>query len=283
MNKVIKNINYKELEENRELLKEIPVVNKNELKFLWRLGTYDGMLSGVCLYNGKPHYLSCFHDYHLNDYGTRRNGNRIFAIVELSDKQFKTLKKRHDIFSSYVGYHTKFTKDNKYQNRYPTFSKWYFIPNSIKELMTKYYYKNHKHDIEIYNEIENNKVVACFSNCNWDKQTILVNFLKDKIKDLIYEQKGNKLTRKTDSFYNSVCYYEGQKLRAHLIAYGLLRNKQYSDIEKKNDIVFEITNSKWNFLYHKIVEICNLYSIEDKWTKELIINILSRKEELNDR
>lgn len=276
-----------------ETLKKDPLLFKNlqqltvRPRYMWSLGRYDGILSGICMYNNKPHYFDTFVDFHM-DGNIPGYHNRYYAVVELTDEEFMLAEFNHILFRDTVGWHSDFDENGKAYERYPEFTD--LSKMSSEELAEKFrsYYDGIAKTIKHTTNYSKNNVVAF-----WDADTVwnsekcfkpnnpFTPFLKAKILELHDLQKKNKIERRTDSNqYNSICYHEGQNIRAHLIAYAILRGKSYAAMEQKNSKVFDTKDWDSTCLLNKVHELCTKYcfkSDEIKYSKEVIKNILLRK------
>lgn len=65
------------------LMEQIPFVDAEEVKILFVVDMYDGMLGGVCKYKNKEYYFSCIEE---ND-GSYGEWYRRFALLELTEEQ----------------------------------------------------------------------------------------------------------------------------------------------------------------------------------------------------
>jgi hypothetical protein len=262
-------ISYKELKNNKSLIKIIPFKTKNEIRFLWRCAGYDGMTSGVCLYNNEPHYMHCFIDRKI-DPRNRKYRNRVYAIIKLSISQYESLKKKQELFREYCGDHTDYDENNEC-----------IRPNKSQDpKKVDYYIKHIMNNLDtptdLKNSFDNNEVVAWFNNYDLETDKVLFQILKDKIHDLIETQKDNKEDRKKDSIkFNGTCYYCSQDIRAYLIAQCILSGKDYEKMESKNDIEYYDWNAKWIFLTRKTLEVLNTYST-NIWSESQVKDIFKR-------
>lgn len=221
-------ISYKELEKNPALIKRLPMISRNETTELFKLASYDGALSGVCTYNGIPYLFHCFVDYKLKN-GSKKNQNRVFALVALAAEDLDYLNKRHAMNSNL---HSKST---------------------LTRIFTRYVSKMYGEYANF--SFDNNEVVAWYNLYELPKQKMLIQFLKDNIKD------------------HKSC------ARAKYIAYGLLRDKEYATIENKNRKEFNPYHSDCNSLLKDLEFAFNLYSCDvNKWSKEYLISVLKRQE-----
>jgi hypothetical protein len=277
MNKEIKKITFSELKKTPVLCRNIPQIITRP-PFLWHSGYYDGPLSGYCTFNGKPHRFQCFMDFHLD--GTLRNlHDRYFAIMEPTPEQWIIDETSQILFRDTVGWHTCYVQPEGRERmpRYPENTDFINMTDSELEAKTQLYYKGIAKNLKSYVNFDNNKVVAFW--CDGKSKNSLLTFLKLKIKDLVNEQIENKKNRKTNNFYNSVCYYKGQEIRAHLIAYNLLRGKNYLDMEKNSNDYNEFAYD-WIALTNNVVKICSDYSPvgeKENWTKDHIKQIFQSR------
>lgn len=249
----MKNISLKDLEANKLNIKHIKKLEDSPRK-LWHVGYYDGPLSGYCLYDSKPCYFKCFLDYHLN-IQLSKDHSRYFAIVEISDEEFKSAKFNYELFSETVGHHTSYKEDGRTrQDMYPENSSLFSMTPEKRAELSKHYYStvckiNHKLNFE------NNQVLAWWTDNSEKTANIdLIKLLKVKIKSL------------------SVSSSTSEDRRAHLIAYCLLRGKSYKEMERKCS-EFNTDWFNWIILFRTVQKICLEYSpIEDqeKWSLDNI-------------
>ena len=245
---------------------------------LWHCDKYDGILSGFCTYNEKPHYFKCFHE----EYRSPRT--RYFAIIEISNFEFEYSKFQHELFRDMVGWHSTYDENGKTYPMHPESSEFQKMSKEeIQRLFTNFY-KGVAPIFSKVNLLKENNVVAFW--CDTNKPKILIEELKKDIKTMVSVQKENKIKRKTNSNeFNGVCYYQGQKLRAYYIALHLLKGKSIKNIEKYNPHIVEDMkfNYKWIILVGNVTEICSKYSLvsdKDKWNKANIQKIFSELKEI---
>jgi len=105
---------YKEMREN--LKKELDKCGKidGEVKILWHSGYYDGVLSGMLLYNDIPHWFDLAmedDDIIYNEekdeytYGPEGNWYRKFWVYSLNNDNIIRLFSEHGLWQGHVGLH----------------------------------------------------------------------------------------------------------------------------------------------------------------------------------
>lgn len=81
------------------------VYNEVEAKFLWSLGHHDGVMSGIALYNGRPHYAKC----HQSPFGKKKP--RYFWLYPLTDEEFRRESLYQEMFRHYYGIYCDYEED----------------------------------------------------------------------------------------------------------------------------------------------------------------------------
>ena len=71
-----------------------------DLFILWSNTHYDGMMSGIGTYQGKPCWIRATTNILAR--------NRYFRIYSITEAEFDHEKRRQDIFSDMLGVHTQF-------------------------------------------------------------------------------------------------------------------------------------------------------------------------------
>lgn len=100
---------------------DLPWFNEDgeELRLLWHSNYWDGVLSGMCVLNGREHWFECVNqdvlvddsDPEFIEYG------RLFAVVLLTDAEIAEEKRRHTLFQTYVGTHCDYTYEGPKRRR----------------------------------------------------------------------------------------------------------------------------------------------------------------------
>lgn len=90
--------------------------NENEIEakaiqWLWANDWWDGILAGMCEYNGQKYYAQCFDE---ND-NEKTDWYRKFKLINLPEDVLKKEIEKHNFFVEKVGDHFEF-QDNKRKN-----------------------------------------------------------------------------------------------------------------------------------------------------------------------
>lgn len=80
------------------------VYHEVESRLLWSLGHYDGPMSGIALYNGRPHYAKC-HQW----IGSKKP--RYFWLYPLTDEEIRQEQLYQEMFRHYYGPHCDYEED----------------------------------------------------------------------------------------------------------------------------------------------------------------------------
>jgi len=80
----------------------------NKIKFLYHSDYWDGPLSGVCKVDEQKLWFKCVHDYHDETKSGHRLSQRIYAVYNLTKKEWSAENKWHALFEEYVGNHTSY-------------------------------------------------------------------------------------------------------------------------------------------------------------------------------
>ncbi len=110
---------------NKEEILKLPEIKNYRL--LWHSTYWDGMMSGMLLYNDQAYWFSCFDD--ASDYATWIESDNInepdlspseqlgfyrrFAVIELTDEQIAKAKYWNDLFCKYVGTYTNYDENGR--------------------------------------------------------------------------------------------------------------------------------------------------------------------------
>jgi hypothetical protein len=101
-----------------EIIKLLKIPREN-VKYLWYSGYWDGVRSGMLSYNGKRYWFSLFDeaiDYAKYDEETGYEDIgwwRRYAIIELSEDQHQKAQYWHDLFYKYVGVYCTYDENEK--------------------------------------------------------------------------------------------------------------------------------------------------------------------------
>lgn len=99
-----------ELEEvSSTYLDRWPRIDFDEITLLWHCAYWDGMLSGVCLYQGEKCYFTLVSE----DISPEGEMSRDFILFKLTEEQARTHTERHELFRKYVGTHTDYDSEGK--------------------------------------------------------------------------------------------------------------------------------------------------------------------------
>ncbi len=117
-------------------MKELRLKDPN-YRILYHMNFWDGVLSGVCLWDGERHYFSMIQEDHeceimsdedwkdWCDYCITNNieidnedrnvysTERIFAVYDTPDSVMEIIEENHNLFREYVGTHTDYDENGK--------------------------------------------------------------------------------------------------------------------------------------------------------------------------
>ena len=279
-------ITFKDLKEKPELIKNITRLS-NRPRYMWSLGRYDGVLSGICVYNDKPHYFECFKDYYLE--AASKNKDRMFAVTELTDEQYLEEKSKHETFRDLVGWHSTYDENGKAYPRYPKFSSFSDKTPEELEAMTNFYFDALSNktlpmtpkDLPVVAFWSDNDLRYKDSTIDRE-QALLLATLKDKIISLSIKQKDDKEERKKDNKYNFICWDNSRVIRTHLIAYTLLRGKSYNSMETHFKHEDETWYAKYQYklkMVHEVIQSCGTNDAINKWSLEALEAVLKPSNE----
>lgn len=81
------------------------VYHEVEARFLWSLGHQDGVMSGIALYNGRPHFAKC----HQSPFAKKKP--RYFWLYPLTDEEFRRENLYQEMFRHYYGPYCDYEED----------------------------------------------------------------------------------------------------------------------------------------------------------------------------
>ena len=94
------------------------VYHEVEARMLWSLGHYDGPMSGIALYNGKPHYAKCHQS------ACAKKKPRYFWLYPLTDEEFRRENLYQEMFRHYYGIHCDYEEDGWTRKTATSKSNW---------------------------------------------------------------------------------------------------------------------------------------------------------------
>jgi hypothetical protein len=90
-----------------EYKSSVPKIEDSDFKVLWMDDYYDGMLVGMLEYENRKFRYEIISDF------TENIRPRVFAIIELTQKQIDEELYWNNLFKKYVGNHNNFDSDEK--------------------------------------------------------------------------------------------------------------------------------------------------------------------------
>jgi len=88
-------------------LNNLPRIEQNHFQLLWHCDYWDGVKSGVLLYQDREFWFQVFSESDTADYYRR------FAVLELSESQLQEEEYWHKLFQEKVGTHTDYDENSK--------------------------------------------------------------------------------------------------------------------------------------------------------------------------
>lgn len=89
------------------------LMSMSAIEIVYHSNYWDGALSGMCRHQGRRYWFDCVHDY----YDKREDGTpldqRIYAIYDLTDSEWKEEEYWHSLFEKYVGTHTRYENNHR--------------------------------------------------------------------------------------------------------------------------------------------------------------------------
>ena len=82
------------------------VYHEVEARMLWSLGHYDGPMTGIALYDGKPYYARCHQIPHTKK-------PRYFWLYPLTDEEIRREHLYQEMFRHYYGPHCDYEEDGR--------------------------------------------------------------------------------------------------------------------------------------------------------------------------
>lgn len=105
-----------------EEIKELPKIPREKVKYLWYSDYWDGIRSGMLLYNNQKYWFALFDD--ATDYAKYDENNgyedigwrKRYAIIKLSEDQYEKAQYWHDLFYKYVAVYCTYDENEKLFN-----------------------------------------------------------------------------------------------------------------------------------------------------------------------
>lgn len=167
---------------NKEEILALPEIKREDFRLLWYSNYWDGMLSGMLLYEGKKYWFSCFDEasdhasYDVEndiDASGQLGWYRRFKIIELTENQLKEAEYWNDLFCKYVGVYTNYGEDGKPLGRdFPRYVDKHGINFAIGARPPELHHIYYDIARQVYPEthsffsddFKNNKVIGWFHN-----------------------------------------------------------------------------------------------------------------------
>jgi hypothetical protein len=102
-----------------EEIKKLSKIPREKVKYLWYSDYWDGIKSGMLLYNNQKYWFVLFDD--ATDYVKYDEDNKYedigwwkrYAIIKLSENQYEKAQYWHDLFYKYVAVYCTYDENEK--------------------------------------------------------------------------------------------------------------------------------------------------------------------------
>jgi hypothetical protein len=92
----------------------LPRLSRDDVKVLWTVDFWDGMISGIVEYKSMAYWAQMCHDYENDDQPFYRR----YLVIELSDEEVAEERYWHKLFMEKVGTHPTDVKPKEIWNEF---------------------------------------------------------------------------------------------------------------------------------------------------------------------